>query len=223
MAKSFFQKYLSEWQEIKWIIHQHWVRIIDKIFFYLIWLVFIPVFLYYFSDSISYLIPLYIFEIYLFLVYAKIIYELFNRYNDVRIITNESIADLDWALFKTNIKTVNYQNIEWIEIDQNWIWDKILNKWDIIIHKVWEDSFILKDARIPYKAIDEIEKISKEVKENQEDNWEKEKFDLILDALSWVLDDYLDRKWIEKKSDTKKEEKINKALERWWTLDLRGE
>jgi len=33
--KNFFEKYVPEGHEIKGIIHEHWVRIIGKLFFWL--------------------------------------------------------------------------------------------------------------------------------------------------------------------------------------------
>lgn len=220
MSHKFFKKYIPEWHEVLWLVHEHWVRIIDKIFLYMIWFVFIPTFLYYFSENIRWFIPFYIFEIYLFIIYAKIVYEIFNRYNDVWIITNEWISDLDWALFKTNVQNVGYSNIEWIEVDQNSIWDKILNKWDITIHLVWDDKLVIKDAIIPYKAINKIEEISKEKMSWWDE--ERDKFDVFIDTLSWFLEKQLSNKWVKEEDFKEKEEVIFKAMEEWWTVDLRG-
>lgn len=219
MNKKFFKKHIPEGQEILWLVHQHRIRIIWKLFLYLIWFVFIPSFLYYFSWTLKELIPFYILEIYLILTYIKIIYEIFNWYNDVWIITDEWITDLDRSLLKTNIKTIAYENVEWIEIDQNSIWDKILNKWDLKILLIWEWEIVLKDAIIPYKALNQIEKISKEKADSGEE--EVDKLDVFMDTLSWFLWNYLWEKWIDKEKLKKKEEIIFKAMEEWWTVDLR--
>ena len=112
------------------------------------------------------------------------------------IITEKGVIDLDWALLKTSSSSIKYENIEWIWVEQAWLWDKLLNKWDVVIHKIWDDEFRLEDAKIPYEALDEIEKISKESQKAWEDE-EKDKFDLIMEALGWVVEDYLDRKGID--------------------------
>jgi hypothetical protein len=107
---------------------------------------------------------------------------------------------LEWALFKTTTNSVNYENIEWIWVEQWWIWDKILNKWDIILNKIWDDEFRLVDAKLPYAALNEIERISNEIKNNalaEKEDFERTRFDLVMEALWWVVDNYLDEKWLD--------------------------
>ncbi len=215
--EKFFKKYTPEWQKIKWVIHQHWIKIVKFLFVWILLFTVIPSFLYYNSEWLQRLIPFYILEIFLIFVFIKIIYEIFNWYNDVWIITDSWVVDLDWALFNTDMKTVKYTNIEWIEVEQVWIWDTILNKWDLIIHKIWDDSFVLKDAIIPYDAVDEIERISQE----QWHNKETDRFDMIMDALSWVVENYLKKEGVKKESN---EEVYNDDLDDIkkdnWTIDL---
>jgi len=219
---TFFKKYVPEWQEIKEVIHQHWIKITWRIFFWLFWWTIIPSFIYYYSYRIKELIPFYFLEALLILVFIKLIYDIFDRYNDVWILTNDEVIDLKWKLFKTNTKTINYNNIEWIEVEQNWFIDKILKKWDLIIHKIWDDVFKLEECINPYKAVDKIETISSEIAEEIEDN----KFDMVMETLSWVVEDYLERKWLEQSSwkiykKINEEEVIGKVENKKWTIDLR--
>jgi hypothetical protein len=51
-------------------------------------------------------------EIYLFIIYIKIIYDIFDWYNDVWIITDSGVVDLDWSIFKTKMSTIDFDNIE---------------------------------------------------------------------------------------------------------------
>jgi len=190
----FFIKYVPKWEKLKWVIHQHWLWITNLLFLWLSMWVFVPSFLYYLSPRIHDSIPFYYLEGFLYIVFIKIIYEIFNWYNDVWIITDEGVVELEWALFSTNMKTVKYENIEWVEVEQYWIWDTIFNKWDIVIHKIWDDSFRLYNAIIPYDAVNTIEKFSKE-KWVVEENYDEDKFDIIMEALSWVVENYLDKKW----------------------------
>ncbi len=218
----FFEKYIPEWQKIKFVVHEHWIKIIDKLFLTFWLAVFVPTFIYFFSITLQELIPFWAFETYLILIYIKIIYDIFDWYNDVWIITDSWVAELDWALFKTNVKTVDFENIEWLEIEQNSIWDKILNKWDIVIHKIWDDVFVLEDAKIPYKAINEIEKIREEMSEENEEI--DDRFDLVMDALSWVVKDYLWKNWLPNRninSNDLKEELLDEIKSKKWTVDLR--
>ncbi len=185
--KSFFRRYVPEWQEIKGVIHGHWIIILRVLFVWINLWAFIPSFLYYNSIMFREKVPFYYLEWLLIVVFLKVIYEIFNWYNDVWIITSSWVVDLDWAMFNVDMKTVKYDNIEWVWVEQVWIWDTILNKWDIVIHKIWEDRFVLEDAIIPYDALDEIEKISKQqwVEEHED------RFDMIMDVLSGVVENYL--------------------------------
>ncbi|MCD5380385.1 hypothetical protein LR004_00500 [Candidatus Gracilibacteria bacterium] len=194
--QTFFQKYVPEGQSIKGVIHEHWIKIVDNLLVRLGLFTFIPSFLYYYSAWIQDNVSFVFFEIYLILIFLKLIYDVFNWYNDVWIITEKGVIDLDWALLKTSSSSIKYENIEGIGVEQAGLWDKILNKGDVVIHKIGEDEFRLEDAKIPYEALDEIERISKESQQAGEDE-EKDKFDLIMEALGGVVEDYLDRKGIE--------------------------
>jgi hypothetical protein len=216
---TFFQKYVPDWQELKDVIHTHPVTIILSLVVKLGLFVWIPVFLYFYSMSIQSIIPFFVLEIYLILAYIKLIYDIFNWYNDVWIITDTWVVNFERSFLKANSNTINYENIEWVGVEQNWVLDKILSKWDIVIHQVWEDTFTLKNVVSPYKAVDTIESF------RSGSATENEKFDMIMDALSWVVWDYL-QQWKEIKKKVEKEEKeIDEELDKikWenWTIDLR--
>ncbi len=228
--KKFFKRYVPEWQEIKEVIHGHWIKVIWKLFFRTFWWAILPSFIYYQSFSIREFIPFYILEFFLIAVFIKLVYIIFDWYNDVWIVTNDWVIELDWRLFRTNVNNVNYWNIEWIEVDQKNIWDKILKKWDLIIHKIWEDSFQITDCARPYLAIDIIESVAEESEDAKEDS----KFNMVMETLSWVVEDYLERKWlsslpkneIDELSKTKRinndsEEIIKKCADDQDTIDLR--
>lgn len=218
----FFEKYVPEGHTIKTIIHEHWIKIVNNLILSFWMAVFVPTMIYYYSGRVQELIPFYAFEVYLIVIFFKILYDIFDWYNDVWIVTDKWVVDLDWALFKTNMKTVNYENIEWVEVEQNSIWDKMLRKGNLIIHKIWDDIFMLEDARIPYKALNEIEKIREEVKEFEEDA--EDKFDMVMDTLSWVVREYLWKNWFPgrwESEDDFKEELLKKSKSKSGTVDLR--
>jgi len=204
--KNFFGKYVPEGQEIKWIIHEHWVRIIGKLFFWMTAGAFIPTFLYTYSERIQAEVPLMYLQWLLIIVYIKIVYEIFNWYNDVWIVTDKWVVDLDWALWSTDMKTVNYENVEGQEVEQNGIWDTILRKWDIVLHKIGDDNFRLKEAVDPYGSINMIEKYSSEVDVDED----HDRFDMVLESLGWVMENFLERKGLKKSIDhPEKTKKIN--------------
>lgn len=223
--KVFFKKYVPVWSKIKWIIHEHFFMIFDKIIVKLILLVIIPSFFYYQSNLLSSNIPFIFLEIYLIIMFFIIIYDIFNWYNDVWIITDSWVVDLDWELFNTSTISVKYSSIEWIEVEQEWIINNFIWKWNLIINRVWTWAFRLDNACCPFSAVDKIEKYSREVGINEDiEDKEAWEFDMIMDALWWVVRDYLE-KWWEKEEDIEKkkefDEKLEKIKNEKWTIDLR--
>jgi len=215
--QNFFSKYVPEWQELVTIIHIHPVNILRWLLVKIALLVILPALFYYYSISIQTVLPFYVLEIYLFIIYVKIIYDIFNWYNDVWLITNQSIVWVERSFLKVHSDSVNYENIEWVWVEQAWIIDKILSKWDLIVHKIWDESFVLKDAINPYKAIDLIEN----ARNNEYEEIENDKFDIIMDALSWVVWNYLETGKEKSKKQELLEEKIKHIEKEIWTIDLR--
>ena len=216
---NFFKKYVPEWQQMLHIVHQHWVKIIWKLFFWLFLFVLIPVFIYYYSFRIKDLIEFMYLEIYLFIIYIKIIYDIFDWYNDVWIITDSWVVDLDWSIFKTKMSTIAFDNIEWMEVEQDWFIDKLLKKWDLIIHKIWDDSFVLPDCYSPYTALNEVEHIKNQHYEDEEP--ETDRFDMVMDTLWWVVENYLKREYPVDDEDIRKKEVINEYKKSKNSIDLR--
>jgi len=217
----FFQKYLPNGIKIKYIINQHVFTILSRTLIFLFFLVLIPVFLYYISDKIKLLIPFFILEIYLYITFIKIIYDIFDWYNDVWIITNDWLYKLIWSLFKTKTISLKYENIEWIEIVQNNFFDKIYKKWDIQINKMWWEVDVLKQIFHINTVRNILEKAIKEKNNNYEDLEETEdNFETVMQALSWVVEEYLNKNWIKKIDEQAKCEYVEKIKQKSWTIDL---
>lgn len=183
----FYKKHIPEWQQIQAVIHQHWLTVFQS---YVLWIVFwalMPSFLYYQSEKIQDIVPFYVLEIFLFLIFIKIIYELYNWYYDVWILTDVAVYDIEWSLLKIKVESIHYENIEWVEVDRHRIWDSIFNKWDIVIHKFWEEEFAIYNAYSPFRGAEIIENYIHQKEEGGEHN----NFDMIMDTLSWVVNNYL--------------------------------
>lgn len=194
----FFAKYVPEWQKIRGIVHIHWLDIIGKILIGLFLWAFIPSYLYILSERLRDLVPFIALEVLLFLVFIKVVYDIFDWYNDVWIITDHGVVSLERALFKTTTQTLWFNNIEGIEVEKNGIIDSLFRKWDLVIHKIWSDTFILPNANRPYISIDLIESIKEEsMQESEPDH----RLSLIMDALWGVVDNYLDKKDKNKQKD----------------------
>lgn len=239
----FFKRYLPEWVEVKWVIHLHiFVILWDIIINYFFW-VLVPSFLYYNSHLINSNIPFFILEILIFFMFFRIMYKIFNWYNDAWILTKDWVVHIEWQLFELSSTSVNYDNIEWIELIQSWIIDTIFGKWDLSIQKIWWDNFLLNNASRVWEAINELDKLSKEwrnsrqkkLKEEKEEleklkslEQEKEKFknknfETLFNALSEVVEDYLWKSWYEKSmtKEADKESYIKEIKKTSWTIDIR--
>ena len=161
-------------------------------------------------------------------MFIKIIYDIFDWYNDVWIVTNEWVIELDWALLSTNTVSVKYGSIEWIEIVQDGIWDTIFSKGKLVIHKIWGwDNFILENAALPYEAIDEIENTSRELRpddefeEENEPHFHKWQYNMLIEALSGVVEQYMENSWYKRDDTKEKEEVIQKVKKKRGTIDIR--
>lgn len=214
---NFFSKYTPEWQEIKAVIHIHPIKLLLPLTMKIFLFVIVPVVFYISSYLINSIIPFFLFEIYLFLVFIKLIYDIFDWYNDVWIITDSAIVSLTWSFLKANSDTINFENIEWVWVEAVWIFDKIFRMWTLSIHKIWDDSITLEWAIKPYKAVDLIEQIMEETRDDQDED----KFDIIMDALSGVVGDYLHENKIKEKTKEEAKEKIEKFKIDENTIDLR--
>lgn len=232
----FFTQFVPSWVKIKNVVHEHIIVIINKIILnYFFWVI-LPTFLYYYSDKIKSLVPFFVLEIFLIWMFFKIMYDVFDWYNDVWIVTEDGITELDWYLFSNNTVSIKYRNIEWLELVQNWIIDSILWKWDLVIHKIWWEKFVLYNASNVYEVVNQIDRISKNKKprtkkddnptDNQEENEEEtpkkqekpQNEDVIIKALSKVVKDYLEENWYEK--NQKEDEKIKEIAKKPWTINL---
>ncbi len=216
---NFYKKHIPEGQNIQTIIHQHWLTVMDSFVLWLCFWAIFPSFLYYQSERLRELVPFYYIEWLLFLVFLKIVYELFNWYRDVWIITDSAVYDLEWSLLKTKVESIHFENIEWVEIDKHRIWDNIFNKWDIIIHKFWEQELAIYNAYAPYKSVDMLEQFI----HPEEDEQEADKFDMIMDTLSGVVHEYLEKNGLEqsKKKHQDDEDEDEKIFDDRYTIDTR--
>ncbi|ATU04980.1 hypothetical protein BKN14_00805 [Candidatus Gracilibacteria bacterium HOT-871] len=218
----FFKKYVPEGQELLHIIHIHPIVILQNLIVELALLLALPIYFYYSSSTIHDKIPFWRFEIYLFLLFSKIIYDIFNWYNDVWIITNSAVVALDRSMLKSKTESVNFENIEGLGVDENGLMDKLLKKGGLVIHKIGEEEFLLEDCINPYKAIDIIEQASSGTPE--ENNITEERFNMILEALSGVVGDHEKEKFSKSYKDKKDEIKkkvIENAEKSEGTVDLR--
>lgn len=241
----FFSKYVAG-SEIIDIAHKHIIIIIDKIILnYFFWVI-LPTFIYYNSLSIQSFTPFFVLEFFIIWMFIKNIYDIFNWYNDVWIITEDSVVELEWKLFSNNATSVSFWSIEWLEIIQGWIMDTIFWKWDIVIHKIWwENNFTLQNAAHAFSIIEQIDLLQKAEKQKEEDaeaqkiaeeeakQTEEERknhennqltsiqnLETIVKALSNVVETYLWNEWYKKDDSAEKKALIDEIKKQHGTIDL---
>ena len=125
----YFKKYLGESEELLFVCHRHPILVIDNI---MLWCFFggvLPIFFYLQNTfGIQSVIEPSWLEIFFLFVYFSIIYQVFDLYNDVWVITNEGIIDITWNIFTGSRNYLAYSAAQGIEVKSKSIFDAILNK-----------------------------------------------------------------------------------------------
>lgn len=225
--QAFFKKYVPDGSDMVEIAHKHIIVIIDKIILnYFFWVI-LPTFIYYNSITVQSFIPFFILEIFIISIFLKNIYDIFNWYNDVWILTNDGVIELDWALFSSNSTSVKYSSIEWLELVQTGFIDTVLGKWDIIIHKIgWENNFLLRDASGAFSVLEKVDQIQKALKQQKQAEKKEDtpqNFETVLKALSGVVEEYLWKNGYKEDDTEERKQLIEKIKKMNGTIDLNSE
>ncbi|MDD2487441.1 MAG: hypothetical protein PHS92_03660 [Candidatus Gracilibacteria bacterium] len=219
----FFSKYINDEDEVLDVCHKHIVGIIDNIVLWMFFGVIVPAFFYYNNTfNLKEIVDFLYFEAYLLFMYIFLLYQIFDWYNDVWIITEKGIIDLDWQLLKTNIVYIDYKNIRGIELKQDSMWDGILHKGSIIIHLEGENSnFILEEAKSPQEIVGYIQGVIEDQGKDDEEE-EQTSFDMLIGALKKVVKEHLKEQKEEDEMVDEDEVLIEKIKKRKGTVDLRN-
>jgi hypothetical protein len=103
----------------------------------------------------------------------------------------------------------------------------MFKKWDLLLHRLEEETLVKRDLKplirlkstpSPFKTADKIEEIINDL--NLETEESEVKYDVIMDALWWVVENYLDKKWVPEKNEID-EELLEKIKNNEATIDLR--
>lgn len=217
----FFKSYIPQGSKILWIAHKHLIVILWNIIVNYFFWVLLPTFLYYYSPNIQAMVPFFVLEIFIIGVFLKNIYDVFDWYCDVWIITEDGVIELDWELFSINSTSVRYASIEGIEIAQEWIINTILGKWDIYIHKIgWENTFLLKDASNVEQIKEEVNTFQNQFLKDTPNEAEWGNMEMLIEALSWVVEEYMGKNGYEKHTPKQDQEFVQKVRVKKWTIDL---
>lgn len=243
--EAFFGKFIPSESKILALVHTHFIFILWKILINIFFGFLLPAFLYAKSWLINWNLDIIYLQILIFISFFKTIYDILDWYNDVWIVTDSGVIDLQWSLFSTTNVSIKFENIEWVEVSQTRIIDTFLNTWNLVIHKIWSETFSLENAFRPYKWVDYIEEAQRWLPfweeeeeffwENDEDNYEQEnsfessnnndKFENMMEVLSEIVEEHLEKKkdWFSKREIQEIEEKRENFREKKGTIDLTRE
>ncbi len=136
-------------------------------------------------------------------------YKFFDWYVDVWIATENTVVDMKWKWFSSDILYIPYEKIEWVEIRTRSWWAAFLGMSDVVVKLSGGDQFTLYSARNPSEIIAFIQESAKKKwhKIGEED---REPFDILVDTLSDVVKghlttrgkEYITRDYVEKLDDT---------------------
>ncbi len=158
----FFSSYIAPDEEIQHIFHRHFFVIIEDIVLWIFFSLFIPGFLYYLNLAHvqDVLLPWHIYT-YLFVIYFILIYKIFDWYTDVWILTRETLIDLRWQFFTSNLVIIPFEKIEGMEVrTYSWIYS-VLGISDIVVKLLGNESLILRNASQPTEVIHALQEAVK--------------------------------------------------------------
>lgn len=147
---------------------------------------------------------------YLIFIYAILIYKIFDWYADVWILTKETLVELNWNFFTSNVVIIPFEKIEGMEVrTYSWV-HSVLGISDIVTKLLWNESLILRNASKPTEVIQALQEAVKPHKKESTKDEDREPFDILVDTLSDVVKwhlvtggkQYITQDYIEKLDET---------------------
>lgn len=206
----FFSSYIAADEEIQHIFHRHFFVIVEDIILWIFFALFVPGFLYYLDFAhIQGMIASWHIYAYLFLIYFILIYKIFDWYTDVWILTRETLIDLKWQIFTSDIVIIPFAKIEGMEVrTYSWIYS-VIGISDIVVKLMGSETLTLHNASQPTEVIHALQEAIKPHKKSTNPD-DREPFDILVDTLSDVVKwhlvtggkQYITRDYIEKLDET---------------------
>jgi len=133
-------------------------------------------------------------------VYFHFLFNFLDVYLDAVVITDKALIVYQWYwILRHSIDVIDFDAVESVYSDQNWIIDTIFDRWDLIIRKA-SDTNIFESILSPWKVANKINNLtffmtewmwSKEVEiwyENVEKHWWN--LDIFMKAMEEVVKEY---------------------------------
>ncbi len=134
----FLKRQLDDSEEVIHIIHKHWIEFVWTFLKWTILWIIIPIFL-------VWLYPQYYQFIFVSFLFVAImaVYDFFDWYLDVLILTDYWIVHYEWDwFFKSSSSRMEYESIEDISFELSWALSSVFDFWDLHIERPsWEILF----------------------------------------------------------------------------------
>ena len=130
----------------------------------------------------------------LLLFYMWITVNFFVVYLDTIVFTKSSVIIFKvHGMFNSTSDNIAYESIESIFMEQDWIVDIILNKWNIIIRRQWHVN-TFTDVENPSKEVSEIDRIIDEKKQDRltvkKEKPKDDNFSVFVEAMWEIMKEY---------------------------------
>lgn len=136
-------------------------------------------------------------------LFIKFLVDFFDLYLDTIAVSEHEITLFLWeGFFDNSIEIFDRDRIETISYKQEWFWDRIFMKGDLLIRLDDQIEFPFEDIYRPKKVVEKLSFyknsfIAKKLHEqnSQDKEFEQdERFNILIDALSEVVKDYTHKK-----------------------------
>jgi len=206
IKKNLIKRLIKTDDDILFIVSHHFIS-----YFYTMVILFIGItilfFLYKFISIFSSIFATYIVWILWVILYFKFLLNFFDIYLDSVVITNKSFILYKWFwLLRSTIDIIEFNAIESVYSDQNWLIDTIFNRWDLVVRRAGFEN-IFEDIENPWQAVSKLNELlyslrwwelewEVEQKESNENEVKDEKWelDIFMQAMEEVIKEYKNRK-----------------------------
>lgn len=188
IERFFLKKHLEEEEFVFYVVHKHWIELVNPMIKWgLLWVI-IPLAVIWFYPSF------YLYSILWFLfVVLMIFYDFFDWYLDVMILSDHSIIHAEWNWFFHSLSSrMPYESIDAVYYEHDWVASSGFNYWNLEIEREWWNRTVFENCANPKTAELKILEAQKRREWNRDvDMWSLKKL------LSQLVAEHMDWNWFD--------------------------
>jgi len=164
IERFFLKKHLEEDEYVFYVVHKHWIEVVNPMIkWWILWIIIPFFFLWLYPE-------LYLYALWWFwLILAMAAYNFFDWYLDVMLLTDLSLIHSEWNWFFHSISSrMPYESIDAVYYEHDWVASSSFNFWDLEIEREWWNRTVFLNCANPKKA--ELKIL--EAQRWRETNWE---------------------------------------------------